>query len=105
MKNRKYLTTIILILGSIAAIAQPRSFSTKPEIFIEEISKYISTESNKKSDLVIKLFTTKWDSAQFVEIEQRNIINVSNQMLINDMRIPSFVLFLETMLYAKDAID
>ena len=105
MKNRKYLTTIILILGSIAAIAQPRSFSTKPEIFIEEISKYISTESNKKSDLVIKLFTTKWDSAQFVEIEQRNIINVSNQMLINDMRISSFVLFLETMLYAKDSID
>ncbi|PCJ67755.1 MAG: hypothetical protein COA58_01060 [Bacteroidetes bacterium] len=105
MTLKKYIISFTLLALTAVAFGQPRSFSQKPEVFIKEFNKFIASEGSKESDEVMKRFTTKWDSAQFVEIEQRNIINVANRMLNNDLRIPSFVLFTETMLYAKDSIE
>ncbi len=100
-------TTIILLLSilSFGAYAQPRSFSRNPSQFISEYIAYVSSENSSSSKEILEQFKIKWVSAQFVEIEQRNIINVANQMLMNDLRIPLFVLFTETMLYAKDSIE
>ncbi len=105
MLQKKYHITLSFLLLGFLAVAQPRSFSQKPEVFIEEFNAYINSDNTKEGQAIMKSFTTKWDSAKFVEPEQRNIINVANQMLQNDLRIPSFVLFTETMLYAKDSID
>ena len=105
MAIKKYILSIGLIALAAIAFGQPRSFSRRPEIFIKEFNKYIATQSTKKDAAILYTFTTKWDSAKFVEPEQRNIINVANEMLQNDMKIPLFVLFTETMLYAKDSID
>ena len=105
MLKNKHLLSFLLILLTAVAFGQPKSFSQKPEVFIKEINKYIATENTKEGVEVMKQFTMKWDSAEFVDVEQRNIINVTNRMLNNDMRIPSFLLFTETMLYAKDSIE
>lgn len=105
MALKKYILFLGLIALTAAALGQPRSFSQKPDVFIQEYNKFIATENTKEGAEIMKTFTTKWDSAKFVEPEQRNIINVANAMLQNDLRIPSFVLFTETMLYAKDSID
>ncbi len=105
MKNLKHILTLGFVLISILVWSQPRSFSTKPSQFITEYINYVGSENGTQSKQILQQFQTKWDSAQFVELEQRNIINVANQMLMNDLRIPSFVLFTETMLYAKDSIE
>ena len=105
MKNLKHILTLGFVLISILVWSQPRSFSTKPSQFIAEYINYVGSENGTQSKQILQQFQTKWDSAQFVELEQRNIINVANQMLMNDLRIPSFVLFTETMLYAKDSIE
>ncbi|MGB0849946.1 MAG: hypothetical protein ACPGTP_01760 [Bacteroidia bacterium] len=105
MRYKNFLLTMALSFWSIAAFAQPRSFSRNPAKFITEFNQYIATENTKGSDAIMKTFTMKWDSSEFVVQEQRNIINVVNNMLMNDLRIPSFVLFTETMLYAKDSIE
>jgi len=105
MAFKKYILSLGLIVLTAVAFGQPRSFSRKPEVFIQEFNKYIATDNTKEGAEVMKAFTTKWDSAQFVEPEQRNIITVVNMMLQNDMKIPNYVLFTETMLYAKDSID
>jgi len=105
MLQKKYYIALSFLLLAFLAVAQPRSFSQKPEVFIEEFNAYINSDNTKEGKAIMKSFTTKWDSAKFVEPEQRNVINVANQMLQNDLRIPSFVLFTETMLYAKDSID
>lgn len=105
MAIKKYILSLALIALTAVAFGQPRSFSRKPEVFIQEFNKYIATDNTKEGADIMKMFTTKWDSAKFVEPEQRNIINVANQMLQNDIKIPTFVLFTETMLYAKDSID
>ena len=104
MLKKKYYIALSFLLLAFLAVAQPRSFSQKPEVFIEEFNAYINSDNTKEGQVIMKSFTTKWDSAKFVEPEQRNIINVANAMLNNDLRIPSFVLFTETMLYAKDSI-
>tara|TARA_B110000902_G_scaffold6928_1_gene8259 strand:+ start:20728 stop:25113 length:4386 start_codon:yes stop_codon:yes gene_type:complete len=105
MAIKKFILSIGLIALAAIAFGQPRSFSRKPEVFIQEFNKYISSNSTKEDAEIMKTFTTKWDSAKFVEPEQRNIISVANEMLQNDMKIPLFVLFTETILYAKDSID
>ena len=105
MLQKKYYLTLSFLFLAFLAMAQPRSFSRNPEVFIQEFNDFIKSDNTKEGAAILKVFTTKWDSAKFVEPEQRNIITVANQMLQNDMKIPSFVLFTETMLYAKDSID
>ena len=82
-----------------------RSFSRKPALFITEYNTYLSSESDRSSKKLLESFTTKWDSGKFVEPEQRNIITVANTMLMNDLDKATFILFTETMLYAKDSVD
>ncbi|MDG1045983.1 MAG: hypothetical protein P8P81_05215 [Bacteroidia bacterium] len=104
MLTKKFIL-ILLLLSSLASWAQPRSFSRNPSVFIKEYSKFLSSQADKKGQVLLEKFTTKWDSGKFVEPEQRNIISVANLMLINDLDVPSFFLLTETMLYAKDSID
>lgn len=102
----KNIALLIMVSAlTAAAFGQPRSFSKKSDIFIQEYTTYIATQGTKEGGVIMKLFAQKWDSAKFVEPEQRNIINVANTMLQNDLTIPHFILFTETMLYAKDSID
>jgi hypothetical protein len=105
MLTKQHILASLLLLLTAIAFGQPRSFSRKPEEFIDQYTKYLNTEADKSGQEILKTFKIKWDSARFVEPEQRNIINVANEMLMNNLRIPSFILFTETMLYAKDSID
>ena len=96
MLKKKYYIALSFLLLAFLAVAQPRSFSQKPEVFIEEFNAYINSDNTKEGQAIMKSFTTKWDSAKFVEPEQRNIINIANAMLNNDLRIASFVLVTES---------
>ncbi|MBR9860824.1 hypothetical protein GYB22_08765 [bacterium] len=102
---KKILSTLTLLLCVIIATAQPRSFSKKPEVFIVELNEYISTSSLKQNDDVIKLFTEKWNDSAFTDNEERTIIKVCNQMLMEEHSIENFVLFEETVMGGKDSVD
>ena len=105
MAFQKKILSLLLILISVAAYAQPRSFSRKPEVYIQEFNKYIATKNTKEGEAFVALFTEKWNAGYFAEDEQRTIMKVSNEMLMNDLRIPDFVLFTETILLGKDSVD
>ena len=93
MAKKKLLVTIVLLLFTAIAFGQPRSFSKKPEIFINEFSDYIKSDNTIESKEILKQFTTKWDSGKFVVPEQRNIMEVANLMLMNELRVTTFLLF------------
>jgi hypothetical protein len=105
MAKKQFLVTLLLLFFEAIAFGQPRSFSKKPEVFINEFTDFIKSDNTIESKEILKQFTTKWDSGKFVLPEQRNIMEVANLMLMNELRIPTFLLFTETMLYAKDSID
>ena len=105
MAKKQFLVTLLLLCFAAIAVGQPRSFSKKPEVFINEFTDFIKSDNTIESKEILKQFTAKWDSGKFVLPEQRNIMEVANQMLMNELRIPTFLLFTETMLYAKDSID
>ena len=105
MAKKQFLVTLLLLFFEAIAFGQPRSFSKKPEVFINEFTDFIKSDNTIESKEILKQFITKWDSGKFVLPEQRNIMEVANLMLMNELRIPTFLLFTETMLYAKDSID
>lgn len=96
---------LVLLLGVVAAIAQPRSFSKKPDVFITELNTYLGSSALPINTDITKLFTEKWNLAVFPEEEQRIIIKVCNTMLINKHEIRDYVLFEETVLAGKDSVD
>ncbi|MEY2923906.1 MAG: hypothetical protein RLZZ337_446, partial [Bacteroidota bacterium] len=102
----KQILFILFTFGiSTLAIAQPRSFSKKPEVFITEFNAYINSNNSKEGAEILKIFTEKWNLGNFGENEQRTIIKVSNEMLINKLDIPDFVLLTETVLLGKDSVE
>lgn len=103
--KKQYLITALFLGMAALAFGQPRSFSKKPEVFIKEFTDYIQTDNSLDSKEILKQFTLQWDSGKFVEPESRNIVDVANLMLMNELRVPSFLLFAETILYGKDSID
>lgn len=105
MLKKKTLFLCFSTLLAMLALAQPRSFSKKPEVFIVEYNEYIRSNNTKEGKEVMELFTEKWNTNTFGENEQRTIIKVSNEMLMNKLRIPDFVLFSETVLLGKDSVD
>ncbi|MBT8326482.1 MAG: hypothetical protein KJP21_02085, partial [Bacteroidia bacterium] len=105
MAFHKKILSLFLVLISVVVYAQPRSFSRKPEVYIQEFNKYIATGNTKEGEVFVALFTEKWNAGYFAEDEQRTIMRVSNEMLMNDLRIPDFVLFTETILLGKDSVD
>jgi hypothetical protein len=105
MLLKKGILSLLLIGLSIAAYAQPRSFSKKPSVYIEEFNKYIATDNTKEGSELVSIFTEKWNAGHFPEDEQRVIIKVCNEMLMNDLAIPDFVLLTETVLLGKDSVD
>ncbi len=78
MLQKKYYLTLSFLFLAFLAMAQPRSFSRNPEVFIQEFNDFIKSDNTKEGAAILKVFTTKWDSAKFVEPEQRNIITVAN---------------------------
>jgi hypothetical protein len=104
MHKIKTLFLLSSLLSVTLAIAQPRSFSKKPEVFIQEFNEYIATNNTKEGKEVLEIFTEKWNEKKFGQQEQRTIIKVSNEMLMNKLRIPDFVLFTETVLLGKDSV-
>ena len=105
MQLKKYILLILALGFGALAYAQPRSFSKKPEVFITEFNTYINSNNTKEGTEILKLFTEKWNLGNFGENEQRTVIKVSNEMLINKLNIPDFVLFTETILLGKDSVE
>ncbi len=102
---KKLFAYTILFLISTVVIAQPRSFSKKPEVFIVELNDYIASSALPVKVDIVKLFTEKWNTGAYPEEEQRIVIKVCNTMLINQHDVRDFVLFEETVLAGKDSVD
>lgn len=104
MWTKKYIL-FILLLPTVFCMGQPRSFSKKPAVFIQEFNKFILIEKTREKQTLMQNFTAQWDTGRFVLPEQRNIISVVNTMLMNDLERPIFVLLTETILFAKDSVE
>ena len=102
---RKVIGIFVLCALAITAYAQPRSFSKKPEVYLEEFNNYVNSNNTKQGTEIVKIFTEKWNEGHFAETEQRSIIKVNNKMLINKLTIPDFVLYTETVLLGKDSVE
>lgn len=102
---KRYSILCIALLLTVIAVAQPRSFSRKPEVFITELNAYLATSKLPIDQDIAKIFTEKWNNGVFPENEQRTIIRVANTMLINQHEISHFVLFEETIMAGKDSVD
>ncbi len=105
MLLKKGIISLLMVMLALAVYAQPRSFSKKPSVYIEEFNKYVNSDNTKEGTEIVGLFTEKWNTGHFPEDEQRVIIKVCNEMLMNDLAIPDFVLLTETVLLGKDSVD
>jgi len=107
MQLRKYFLFLLVLGFTFVANAQttPNSFSKKPADFIEEYNQFLNYNNTKEGNEILKVFTEKWNLGDFGETEQRTIIKVNNEMLINKLNRPDFVLFTETVLLGKDSVE
>lgn len=79
-----------LLLWTVQLNAQIKSFSTDPAIFIAEFEAYIATAGEKKLNEDMKLFKDNWNLGKFSPIQQKSIIKISNDMLLEKMNVQPY---------------
>lgn len=69
------------------------SFSTEPDVFIAEFSKFMSASKKKDFDKVMETFNTNWKTAKYSEEQKMFIIRIANNMMYKQLaRDPYFEL-------------
>lgn len=102
---KKILLPLLLSVTVSKVFAQPKSFSSKPEVFIEELTDYIKSSNRPQNTEIVKEFQLRWNEGIYASDEQRIVIKTCNMMLINLHDIEDFVLFEETLLAGKDSVE
>lgn len=101
------IVSIILILISANSILAQNSFSTEPNVFIEEFTKYIN--QSKKQELVksMELFNSNWKKGIISPEQQKFVIKITNNMMYKQLpREPYFELLITNLnLYFKEKLN
>jgi len=98
MRILKKLLLIGLLLCPLFAKAQIKSFSTDPLLFIDEFEKFIQTAEEKKLNEDVKLFAENWKLGKFSPLQQKSIIKICNDMLLEQMNVqPYFGLMINSL--------
>ncbi|MCC7297942.1 MAG: hypothetical protein IT244_06365, partial [Bacteroidia bacterium] len=94
---KKYLFAVLMVFSS-SAMAQITSFSTDPAVFINEFEAFINTTGDKKLAADMKVFKENWNLGKFSPAQQKSILKISNDMLIEKMTVqPYFSLMLTSL--------
>ena len=82
-----------------------RSFSGKPEVFIEELGTYMKSSNKEEGSASYKAFREIWDEGKYTEPQTGMIISMCNDMIIDLQKpVPDFSNFLRALTYGKDSI-
>ena len=83
MKNTFLLS--ILIFGVVYNGSAQTSFSSDPNVFITEFTKYI--KDAKKTELIksVEAFATNWKTNKITPEQQKNIIKITNNMMYKQL--------------------
>jgi hypothetical protein len=97
--------TILFAFTAFIAIAQPKSFSKKPEVFIVEFKDFMSSTKESSAIEAFERFEQLWKKGKFLEEHQLLIIKVGDEMLLNKSKItPDFELYCRAIYSAKDTV-
>ena len=96
MLKRLLLLLLIFVLAG-SAIAQSGQFSPVPAQFIKEFEGFIRKSSDKTLNRNFDIFKENWELGKFSPNQQKFIVDISNQMLLEKMSVqPHFELFIST---------
>lgn len=99
--KKSILCCAALIICSLAW-SQPKSFSQKPNVFIEELGKYLTSSQKKDIQETFKKFEVSFVNDFFLPENKTNIIRLSNNMLSKKMDEKDFHLLLQALLLGND---
>ncbi|MFM1898518.1 MAG: hypothetical protein RL577_758 [Bacteroidota bacterium] len=97
LKNslRSFLLLFLLVTTSLLNAQQVRSFSSDPLVFIAEFETFISRAEDRSLNKDFGVFKESWEMGKFTPTQQKFIIDISNQMLAEEMSVqPHFQYFL-----------
>lgn len=94
---RKGLLFILLLGFSFKLFAQSGQFSPVPAQFIVEFESFIKKANDKSLNRNFGIFKENWELGKFSPSQQKFIVDISNQMLLEKMSVqPHFELFITT---------
>lgn len=94
---------LFFIVLSATAFGQPRSFSKKPHVYIEELGKFIESGKDNKLDRTHEKFAGIWAGDTFDAAQKRTIIKISDAMLLKRFQVADFSLFERTLINGVDS--
>lgn len=86
----KKIVCAVLLIWTLNAKAQITSFSTDPAVFINEFESFIATAGDRKLNDDVKLFKENWNLGKFSPNQQKSIIKISNDMLLERMNVQPY---------------
>jgi hypothetical protein len=92
-----------LVILSSTAWGQPRSFSKKTHVYIEELGKFIESGKNNRFEKIHEKFAGIWEGDTFDAAQKRTIIKISDAMLLKRFQIRDFSLFEQTLINGVDS--
>ena len=100
MINTLYKWTFLIVsilFAAVGANGQIRSFSPEPAGFIVEFETFIKSADQKKLNEDLALFKENWNLGKFSPTQQKSIIGICNDMLLEGMPVqPHFDLMLQS---------
>lgn len=98
MYKLKYLLLVVFAVFQMQVKAQVKGFSSDPAIFITEFSSFIASANDKKLTERVNLFKENWELGKFNPAQQKSIIRICNDMVMEKMPVqPHFDLMLQSL--------
>ena len=85
MRKVKFLFLFLLLFISPLAHAQVRSFNADPTIFMQELESLFKGVEDKETLKDFAVFKDNWLNGKFNPAQQKFMMQVSNDMLTNQM--------------------
>jgi len=97
MNKIKLLLSIFFLSASFLSVAQYRSFSPEPEVFIEELTKHMTDNGQEHVAKEAAKFNMAWKEGVFDDKEKKAIRDICEDMLFRKLAVqPYFELFVST---------
>jgi len=94
---RKGLLFLLVLVLSLRVYGQSGQFSPVPAQFILEFETFIKKANDKTLNRNFGIFKENWELGKFSPSQQKFIVDISNQMLLEKMSVqPHFELFINT---------
>lgn len=90
MRPLKVISLLLLLALSGFVKAQVTSFSMDPAVFINELESFLNSANDKQLSEDMKVFKQNWNLGKFSPIQQKSVINICNDMLLEKMTVQPY---------------